>query len=52
MNNIIDKAKNKFSRSDLINILCAELSTTEICKSMNNHLVVREQNYQEKNWFI
>jgi hypothetical protein len=52
MKNIIEKPKNKYSRSDLIDILCAELSTTEICKSMNNHLVSREQNYQKMNWFI
>jgi hypothetical protein len=52
MKKIIEEPKNKFSRSDLINILCAKLSTTEICKSMNNNLVVREQKYQKRNWFI
>ena len=52
MKNIIEKPKNKFSRNDLIDILCAELSTTEICKSMNNNLLSRKQNYQERNLLI
>ena len=51
MKNIIEKPKKKSSRSELINILCTELSTTEICRSMNSYLVDREHNYQEKNWF-
>ena len=44
MKNIIEKPTNKFSRNELINILCTKLSTTEIYSSMNNYLVAREQN--------
>jgi hypothetical protein len=44
MKNIIEKSMNKFSRNDLINILCTKLSATEIYSSMNNYLVARKQN--------
>jgi len=48
MKNIIEKSMNKYSRNDLINILCAELTTTEVCKAVNNYLVARKLNYQQK----
>ena len=49
MKKIIEKPKNKSSRSELINILCTKLSTSEICKLLNSSLINR--NYQEIKWF-
>jgi hypothetical protein len=51
MKNIIEKSTNKYSRRELINILCDNVSTTEICRLMNNYLLIREQNYHKKYWF-
>jgi len=51
MKDIIEKSTKKSSRIELINILCSNLSTTEVCKSMSNCLFSREQNYQDKIWF-
>jgi hypothetical protein len=50
--NIIEKSINKSSRSELINIICERLSTTEICKLMNISLINRRYTYQGSNWFI
>ena len=52
MKNVIDKPMIKLSRSGLIDILCKSLSTTEICRSMNNYLLSREQYFQTKSFSI
>jgi hypothetical protein len=51
MKKIIEKPKSKSSRSELINIICERLSTTDICELMNASLINREHNYKEINWF-
>jgi hypothetical protein len=51
MKNIVEKPIHNISRRELIDILCDNISSTEICKLVNNTLLIREQNYQKKEWF-
>ena len=49
--NITEKSINRSSRSKLIETLCDNLSNTEVCKLLNQNLLIRQQNYQKIEWF-
>jgi len=51
LKNINEKSINRSSRSKIIDVLCNNLSTTEICRLTNLFLLDRQQNYQKINWF-
>jgi hypothetical protein len=51
MKNINEKSIYRSSRSKIIDILCNNLSATEICRLTNFFLLNRQQNYQKINWF-
>ena len=48
---LFDKSFKRASRSELIDILSSNLSTTEICRLLNYYLLIREKNYQKREWF-
>ena len=49
--NITEKSINRASRSKLIDAICDNLSDTEVCKLLNQYLLIRQQNYQKIEWF-
>jgi hypothetical protein len=51
MKKINDKSTSRASRSKIIDILCDNLSTTEICRLMNHFLLNRQKDYQKIDWF-
>jgi len=51
LKDINEKSINRLSRSKIIDVLCNNLSTTEICRLTNLFLLNRQQNYQKINWF-
>ena len=46
-----EKSFNKASRKELIDFISLNLSTTEICRLLNNYLLIREKNNLKMNWF-
>jgi hypothetical protein len=51
MKNIKEKSVNRLSRGNLIEVLCNNLSTTEICRLMNYYLLFRQRYSHKIDWF-
>jgi len=49
--NMNEKSLNRASRRVLIDFISSNLSTTEICRLLNSHLLIREQNNNKIDWF-